>query len=62
MQVVVLIDDASKAAIKGLSDTGAIVVTVERKLVILHLTPVQLAKVARVEGVRKVDSLPKALK
>ena len=41
---------------------GAIVVTVERKLVILHLTPAQLAKVARVEGVRKVDFLPKALK
>ena len=62
MQVVVLIDDASKGAIKRLSDTGAIVVTVERKLVILHLTPAQLAKVARVEGVRKVDFLPKALK
>ncbi len=57
IQVTVLMEETTRTALDRLRATGARVVVTDRKLVILQITPAQLLKLARTQGVRKVDSL-----
>ncbi|MSR41985.1 MAG: VWA domain-containing protein [Phycisphaerales bacterium] len=58
MQVIVLMEEISKAALDRIKSTGARVLETDRKIAILELKPSELLKLARLAGVRKVDSLP----